>query len=166
MGGGGGSKELPSTIQVYDITNGSKILTKEMLLHEEKIPNPYLPDFMFSARSGLNIIAVCLNETIALYKIEPTKGTLIHFFTEQADFAVKDSCLNCCSLSLDNSILATGGADCITRLHYLQKDFKSINKQAENTNNGVVELCGPTLAVTGMDFSHDNKLLIVMSKDK
>jgi len=102
MGGGGGSKELPSTIQVYDIRSGSKILTKEMLLHEEKIENPYLPDFMFIARSGLNIIAVCLNETIALYKIEPTTGKLIHFFTEKADFAKKDSSLNCCCLSLDN----------------------------------------------------------------
>ena len=142
MGGGGGSKELPSIIQVYDITNGSKILTKEMLLHEEKIPNPYVPDFMYIARSGLNIIAVCLNETVALYKIEPTNGKLIHFFTEQADYAPKDSSVNYCILTMDNSILATGGTDCITRLHYLQKDFKGVDRQKET--NGVVELSGPT----------------------
>jgi WD40 repeat protein len=135
-----------------------------MLVHEEKIEKPYLPDFMYIARSGLNILAVCLNDTIALYKIEATTGKLIHFFTERADFAAKDSCLNCCCLALDNSILATGGADCVTRLFYLQKDFKGVDRQQET--NGVVELSGPSVPVTGVDFSHDNKLVLVLSKDK
>lgn len=39
-----------------------------------------------------------------------------------------------------------------------------IDRQKED--NGVVELCGPTLPVTGLDFAHDNKLMIVISKDK
>jgi hypothetical protein len=47
-----------------------------MLVHEEKTGNA-VPDFMFVARSGLNIMAVGLNENIALYKIEPKEGKLI-----------------------------------------------------------------------------------------
>ena len=56
-----------------------------MLLHDEKIANPYVPYFMCIARRGLNIVAVCLNENIALYKIDTAKGQegkLINFFTE------------------------------------------------------------------------------------
>ena len=116
-------------MQVYDITTGSKILTKDLLKHEEKIANPYLPDFIAMARRNLNVMAVTLNETFAVYKIEPTNGKLIHFFTERADFAVKDSCLNCCSFSKDNKILATGGADTKVRLHYLASDYKSVDKE-------------------------------------
>ena len=67
--------------------------------------------------------------------------------------------MNCCKFSRDNTLLATGGDDCIVRVYQLDtKDFKSSNK--------LLELQGHFAPINAVDISPNKKLLISSSSDR
>ncbi len=50
---------------------------------------------------------------------------LIKLLEFQADFKKEEASVNCCRLSRDNSLIATGSDDCVVRVFKLGSDFKS-----------------------------------------
>jgi len=72
--GGGGGYEIANKIIVYEVEANTQILTKQV--HEEITGNT-VPNYMQCAKDGLNLVAVCLTENVALFKIEPKTGKLI-----------------------------------------------------------------------------------------
>ena len=66
--------------------------------------------------------------------------------------------MNHCSISYDNTLLATGGDDSVIRVYTLSKDFKKTDKPA-------VELKFATKAITCIDINRKNSILVATSKD-
>ena len=65
--------------------------------------------------------------------------------------------MNHVSLSCDNTLLATGGDDTVVRVFQISKDFKNHEKK--------LELTMAQGAISSVDISRDNRLLIAGSKD-
>lgn len=82
-----------------------------------------------------------------------------------ADFKRGDEAsVNCCRLSSDNSLLATGGDDCMVRLFKLepQNGFKP---NPIDQGKPILTLEGHCDGVNCVDFSPDEKLLVSSSID-
>jgi WD40 repeat protein len=75
--------------------------------------------------------------------------------------------LNCCKLSNDNCMIATGGDDCNARLYSLTsgKEF-SLDTLPQAPFNPIVTLEGHNEPVNCVSFSPDQKLLITSSTDR
>lgn len=68
---------------------------------------------MMAPKDGTNILAVCLTEHVALYKIN-ANGKLALISKVQADFSTTDPSLNQCVLNKE--FLVTGGDDTKVRV--------------------------------------------------
>ena len=107
---------------------------------------------------GLNLMATCLTQDVAMFKIETKTGKLILLQRFQGDFSAKEASLNQVVLSIDNKLLATAGDDGVVRVYQLSDDFKSVSNKLELKN------CGE-MPHTSVDLNRDNSLLVAASKD-
>lgn len=72
-------------------------------------------------------MAVCLNEMVALYKVDIKSGKMDLCIKQQADFSEKDPCVNQCILN--NGVLVTGGDDKKVRIFaFKSRDFNEFAK--------------------------------------
>ena len=102
-------------------------------------------------------MAVCMTHNVALFKIDVKTGKLIELLKFQADFATPDASANHCTLSYDNTLLATGGDDSTIRIFTLAKDFKAVEEK--------IEVKAATMAITCLDINRDNTVMVATSKD-
>jgi WD40 repeat protein len=85
-----------------------------------------------------------------------------------ADFKKgEEASLNCCRLSNDNCLIATGGDDCNARIFSLTtgKGF-SLDTLPKDSINPILTLEGHCDPVNCVSFSPDSKLLITSSSDR
>jgi len=115
---------------------------------------------------GLNVLAACLNEKVALYKIDISgvdgcKLSKLLEFT--ADFKKEEPATNVCRFSSDNRLIGTGGDDCIARVFQLNPD--NAFKHEGDELKPALCLEGHFEPINCIDFSSDSKLLISSSGD-
>lgn len=92
--GGGGGYEIANKIQVYKVPGvGEELLQPSHLVHEESTEKA-VANFMQSARDNNTLLAVCLTEHAAVYKVDSSSGKLSLQLKVQADFSDKEASLN------------------------------------------------------------------------
>lgn len=93
---------------------------------------------------------------------------LIKLIEFVADFLKGDEAsLNCCKLSYDNCLIATGGDDCSARLYSLtSSNTFSPDTLPIGDMKPIVTLEGHCAPVNCVSFSSDNKLLVTSSSDR
>lgn len=141
--GGGGGYEIANKIQVYKVPAlGEELLQATNLVHEESTEKA-VANFLQTARDNNSLLAACLTEQVAVYKVDSGSGKLSLLLKVQADFSDKEASLNQCVLR--QNVLVTGGDDTIVRVFTLK----------DNTISETNELKGPCLPVTGVDILYN-----------
>ena len=86
----------------------------------------------------------------------------------QADFSKDNPSLNICRFSHDNTLLATGGDDCISRVYAITTGSRfSLDTIPQGPQiEPICKLEGHSDIVNSMAFSHDNRLLVTSSSDR
>ena len=121
----------------------------------EKVAN-----FLESA-NGLNVIAACISNFVGLYKFHFPEGKMSFLQEFQADFAQKDSTLNCLKWSLDNSTLVVGGEDRSVRVYKVvnAKDFTVPLELQVELKGGHYD------TINGLDISPAKTLVLSSGQD-
>jgi WD40 repeat protein len=101
-------------------------------------------------------MAVCLTESVALYKIEAETGKINRILKVQADFSSQDPSLNQCLLY--KGVIVSGGDDGKVRLFTLKDNI-------HDSISTTVELSCATQPVTGVDINYDLSKVVATSKD-
>jgi WD40 repeat protein len=129
------------------------------MVHEEQTGKD-VANFIDAAHN-LNVIAVCMGQFTAIYKISMPKGQLELLTKFQTDFRKEDPASNCCRWSRDNAGLAVGGDDTIIRLYKVaSKDFKGDMPLVCELKEG-----GHSEAINSIDISPGKTLLISAGDD-
>lgn len=110
-------------------------------------------------------MAACLNERVALYKIDFTGPAckLIKLLEFTADFKKEEPAVNVCRFSTDNRLIGTGGDDCVARVFQLNPD-NAFKHEGEELKPALC-LEGHFEPINCLDFSSDSKLLVTSSGD-
>lgn len=90
--GGGGGYEIANKIQVYRVPSLNTELLAQVV-HEESTEKA-VANFMQSARDNNTLLAACLTENVAVYKVDLNSGKLSLLLKVQADFCDKEASLN------------------------------------------------------------------------
>lgn len=93
---------------------------------------------------------------------------LIKLLEFQADFKKgEEASLNCCKLSSDNTLLATGGDDCVARVYSLTTGNEfTPDTVPKGEIKPIITLEGHSDPVNCVSFSSDAKLLVTSSSDR